>query len=543
MFGFRKKLKNREDAHTGENDVIRTRAGDYIRTKGGDYTRDDRIRPENDARQYPDVRKSINDYFRSRLEEYVQTKDDAQTTIEDYVQAIVEDCIRSEFDERHYLLVNPDIKTDPVEHYIRHGWIEGRNPRRDFITTAYLDAHYDVFESGINPFFHYIACGKAEGRSLGTDDVLDSPRLRRQAPRLVQDMTFPLDVEKAEALFVILVPEHNTMSGGIYSFFSIAAAVHNLRHKHNYRVLVMTRPNSANLTYMRQSNFRNCEDVFRFDQIIRCQNAREVYLHIPEYAVAGFMESLSTRTLVYLRSRERLHINILNQNIQLMPERRLFEDLRGIATRLTQSVAHHAYFGQEFADRYDLPTLLLPAYTDLSAYTPIELEEKEKLIIYSPDESACKEAVLNSIKTGLPQYRLVEIRDITFDKYMDLATRCRFSISFGEGFDGYVAQPTYQNGIGFAVYNEDFFPSAKLRDLPNIFSSDDDMIENIVPRIKEFEADPAHYRRVNSFMKSVYDQLYSKADYLMRIEMLVNQQFEVFPSGAPHNIGIGANQN
>jgi hypothetical protein len=373
-----------------------------------------------------------------------------------------------------------------------------------------------------------------------TDELIASADvyLRRRAPHFTQDMTFPLDAEKAEALFVILVPEHNAMSGGIYSFFSIAKAAYGMRHKHDYRILLMTRPNPDDLTYLRQTNFRNYEDVFRFDQIVRCRQAKEVYLHIPEYAAPSFVANIPSKTLEYLRSRRHLYINILNQNNKLMPEKEEFESLRAIATELTQSVAHHSYFGQEFADRYDLPTLLLPAYTDLSGYEPIEFEEKEKLIIYSPDASEHRAPVLEALKTGLPDYRLVEIQNITFDKFMDLATRCRFSITFGEGFDGYVAQPIHQNGIGFAVYNEEFFPSADLLSFQNIFSHERDMIENIVTRIKALEADPVLYRHTNRRMIAIYDQLYSKDDYVRRVEMLINRQFELAP-GNPLRDVIG----
>ena len=166
----------------------------------------------------------------------------------------------------------------------------------------------------------------------------------------------------------MVVPEHNEMSGSVYSFFSIAKAAYNLRRKHHYAVVVMTRPNKYDLTYLRQSNFRNSEDVFRFEQITRCRNAKQIYLQIPEYAAADFMASLTREQREYLRSRDRLYVNILNQKCEIMPEKEEFSDLRAFAYELTQSVAHHAYFSQQHADRYELPTLLLPAYTDLSSY-------------------------------------------------------------------------------------------------------------------------------------------------------------------------------
>src|SRR4029078_4573986 len=231
-------------------------------------------------------------------------------------------------------------------------------------TYTYLRDYLDVAISGLNPFYHYLAYGKAEGRKLETHSVLGG----LEANHIVQDITFPLEAERAEKLMVIVIPEHNEMSGGIFSFFTIARAASAIRQKHDYHILIMTRPNRHNLTYLRQRNFRNSEDVYRFEQITRCQNARVVYLHIPEYATSDFVHHLSDEVLTYLRSRERLYVNILNQKTDIMPDKEEFANLRSLADQLTQSVAHHAYFGQSFSDRYDVPMLLLPPYTDLSGY-------------------------------------------------------------------------------------------------------------------------------------------------------------------------------
>lgn len=448
--------------------------------------------------------------------------------------------IRRAFDTGYYLNANQDVRNrsiDPVMHYIKYGWKEGRDPTPDFSTSGYLVQNPDVLKSGINPFVHYLKYGKNEGRQLrASSGVADltypGNNFVASAAHYVQDQNFPLEAERAENILIILVPEHNEMSGGIYSFFSIAKCAYNLRHKHDYFVLVMTRPNSMDLTYNRQRNFRNSEDVFRFNQIVRCKAAKTVYLLIPEYASVDFVKNLGHEQLSYLKSRQKFFVNILNQKTDIMPEKEEFEELRAISTEITQSVAHHAYFGQQFAERYNLPTLLLPAYTDLSNYEPIEYAEKEKLIIYSPDDAPYKAAVLEKLKQNLPDYRLQEIRGITFDRFMDLATRCRFSITFGEGFDGYLAQPIHQGGVGFAVYNDEFFPTKELLQFDNIFPSADEMINGISQRIRALESDDKFYQRTNARMIKLYDQLYSRSDYIRRIEMLINRDFELRPLSA-----------
>jgi len=446
--------------------------------------------------------------------------------------------VRDFFDASWYLKVNSDVSAkgvDPVRHYICHGWKEGRNPTLSFDTNKYLSLNPDVAAAGYNPFVHYIRHGIREGRRILSERVEISSPVRivndvhARAFHSVQDQSFPLAAEDAENILVIIVPEHNAMSGGIYSFFSIAKTIYNLRFHHNYFVLLMTRPNKYDVTYTRQRNFRNSEDVFRFEQILRCRNARRLYIHIPEYAAPEFIAGLHPDILFYLKSREQFYINILNQKIDIMPSRDNFDELRAISDGVSQSVAHHAYFNQEVADRYDLPTMLLPAYTDLSNYEPLKFENKEKLIIYSPDEAPWRNEVLEVLRRELPDYKLQEIRDITFDKFMDLATRCRFSITFGEGFDGYLAQPIHQGGVSFAVFNDEFFPSSDMLNFVNIFSSSEDFIENIASRIRVLESDPEAYRMANTAMCGIYAALYSREDYVERVLKLVNRNFEYYP--------------
>ena len=75
--------------------------------------------------------------------------------------------ISGEFDAEFYLNANSDVrdaKINPLEHYVKNGWREGRNPNALFWTAYYLSKHADVRESRINPFYHYIVIGRQEGR-------------------------------------------------------------------------------------------------------------------------------------------------------------------------------------------------------------------------------------------------------------------------------------------------------------------------------------------------------------------------------------------
>ena len=73
------------------------------------------------------------------------------------------------FNKRWYLKMYPDVKkagVNPVEHYLKHGWKEGRNPGPKFDGNVYLDLNADVKRAKINPLLHYEKYGKKEGRKF-----------------------------------------------------------------------------------------------------------------------------------------------------------------------------------------------------------------------------------------------------------------------------------------------------------------------------------------------------------------------------------------
>ena len=69
------------------------------------------------------------------------------------------------FDKEYYLSNNEDVKkakVDPIKHYLKFGWKEGRNPSAKFNGNEYLNKRPDVRVAGICPLVHYIRFGKEE---------------------------------------------------------------------------------------------------------------------------------------------------------------------------------------------------------------------------------------------------------------------------------------------------------------------------------------------------------------------------------------------
>ncbi|MFB0491362.1 hypothetical protein ABIE45_003948 [Methylobacterium sp. OAE515] len=83
------------------------------------------------------------------------------------------------------------ITADPVRDYLVRGWREGRDPRPDFSSAAYLAARPHLAKAGINPFLHALSTHRRRsGRTGGADTGAalpkpDTARAERLARRLV----------------------------------------------------------------------------------------------------------------------------------------------------------------------------------------------------------------------------------------------------------------------------------------------------------------------------------------------------------------------
>ena len=96
--------------------------------------------------------------------------------------------VKHAFDAAFYRATYPDLQgADPLNHYLKSGWKEGRDPRPDFSTRYYLAAHPDVRDAGVNPFYHYVRSGKSEGRSIRPAGYSPKRTLNRAAAAALAD--------------------------------------------------------------------------------------------------------------------------------------------------------------------------------------------------------------------------------------------------------------------------------------------------------------------------------------------------------------------
>jgi len=97
--------------------------------------------------------------------------------------------VGASFDSAFYLETYPQIAgyTDPLEHFLHVGWVQGRDPSPYFSVFRYLLQHDDVLFRRLNPFVHYLKVGREQGKEV-FDHTLD------------RNVYLPLDAKVAELL-------------------------------------------------------------------------------------------------------------------------------------------------------------------------------------------------------------------------------------------------------------------------------------------------------------------------------------------------------
>lgn len=122
------------------------------------------------------------------------SESDKDNILVDAAEAIITqeaESVRHDFDREYYLLHNPDVAkagVDPLLHFMRYGWKEGRDPSASFSVSYYLEANTDVRNAKINPFWHYVVAGKSEGRDPVAPKEDTPPHIDENEERIAQEM-------------------------------------------------------------------------------------------------------------------------------------------------------------------------------------------------------------------------------------------------------------------------------------------------------------------------------------------------------------------
>lgn len=97
--------------------------------------------------------------------------------------------IHPEFDSGYYEAKygsQYDIELDPICHYLQNGCHQGFKPNAEFNTDVYLYRYSDISISGFNPFHHYIAHGREEGRRFDYSNLLFNEHSEEDIAKLTE---------------------------------------------------------------------------------------------------------------------------------------------------------------------------------------------------------------------------------------------------------------------------------------------------------------------------------------------------------------------
>jgi len=315
----------------------------------------------------------------------------------------------------------------------------------------------------------------------------------------------------ASSVIIFLTPSENKVNGGILSIVSLAEETVKLKHIHSSDVFVCSLP--AEPSIFKFTKFENSVRIIELNNILaRLKEGSSVLIHIPEIFVDKYSAYIKSVTSDY--SSLKWRFNILLQNIDLLPQKKSVDILSNIGN-VTCTTAHIAYSGNATESRLGCPVHHFSVWCSPERYFYKHFREKENLIVISPDKHPRREEIINYLQGRMPDFDFRVIRKLTYEEYKRLISCAKYSITFGEGLDGYFIENIFSGGIGSSVYNRRFFTD-EFVDLPFVYSSWDDFMENFAKDVEtssSFEV----YQKIHLQQYNLLSSLYSHDKYVLNL--------------------------
>jgi hypothetical protein len=174
---------------------------------------------------------------------------------------------------------------------------------------------------------------------------------------------------------------------------------------------------------------------------------------------------------------------------------------------VTCTTAHEAYTNSTIREAFGVPLHRLSVCNGPECYSRSGYEDKEPLLIVSHDEHPLKEQVLRQIAQVVPELRIQVIQDLHYDDYKKLIRRAKWSLTFGEGLDGYFVEPVFSGGVAFAVFNDRFFTPA-FAELETVYPTWEVLMDRITTEFQCLD-EPVAYDRCWRQTYDLLSDLYS----------------------------------
>lgn len=366
-------------------------------------------------------------------------------------------------------------------------------------------------------FFYYSAERNRRWREIGIKKIQNRNITQEYCPQ-----------SKKLIVFIVVGADRVTgkdkISGGAMSIVSLCQETKKLKKIHGAEVIMCTW--REDLLFLKHATFENETKVFRYEQILDYfLNLEEILIHIPELLVEHILKTFNTTDYLFFKDLKKVHINVMNQNIRLMPDSSIIEKMSNIAHQVTITTAHQQYCTHAYREYFKVPIHKFSVWISPEQYRFTQWKDKRELLVVSPDEHVMKQQILQKLKeTTNIEIRIIE--NLTYEEYKVLIADAKWSLTFGEGLDGYFIEPIFSGAISFAVFNDQFFTES-FQDLKTVYPSHEMLFNNIVEDIQllDNQTDFELYQKAEFKLCA---QLYSYDHYRKNITTFYHHEY-TFP--------------
>ncbi|MGP8069992.1 MAG: hypothetical protein ACLP5V_08885 [Candidatus Bathyarchaeia archaeon] len=324
-----------------------------------------------------------------------------------------------------------------------------------------------------------------------------------------------------QKLVIFLSPTTDYISGGVISITSIFNETEGLRNQIGADAIMCIVPGDPAL--IRYSKFDNRNFLYDLFQVLSYFTRLErVMIHVPEYAVGTVADTIARKLALRLHKIADVHFNILLQNVRFIPSRKDVDSLREFG-KVTCTIAHRSY--SDYAGKLlGIHPRYISWYVSLQDYVRPSYQEKSNLIIVSPDAHPRKEEILHHLKSMIPNMDIRLVKDIPYSDYRKLVASAKWTLTFGEGLDSYFLETVFSGGVGFAVYNSEFF-TEDFKGLRTVYDSWDSLISRICEDIRELDT-PRQYASYNRELYKICNTYYNPQTYRNGIQEFYDTEWD-----------------
>jgi len=328
---------------------------------------------------------------------------------------------------------------------------------------------------------------------------------------------------RTRRLIVFLTPGHELRAGGVLSIAALYRESAALGQLHQARVALCAVPGDP--FFFKYTWFENRNYILDLDLLLKCCRRLDyLQLHIPEYSVNQVLHWLTLASPTLLRNVRELQLNVLLQNIDLIEG----QNVAGLKRfgKVTCTTAHEAYSNSATRNALGVPLHRLGTCNGPELYSRSSYQSKEPLLIVSSDEHPMKGQVLGQIAAALPDLRIQIIQDIDYEEYRKLMHRAKWSLTFGEGMDGYFVDEVFNGGVAFAVFNERYFTPAFAK-LETVYPSWEVLVDRMTDDLRRLD-EPVAYERCWRLPYDLLSDLYQTERFRENLRMFYRGEY-TFP--------------